>query len=533
MSRAHSVNLGRRSRRLEIEPLEDRIVPAITPVTTDLWDVNQGNTITANSVVVGPPIYSSPFLSNIRNMFGNVQAGVIEPTNTLFQDFEAPGSVDFVEWQTPSAMTLRSFHLIAAHDGAPRNFNQRGFNRFTLYAQNPTTLAFDKIFEIFPASSYGNTTPPSNGYLDVAPGGNVLRLSANLTPIVAQTFRAEFVQQGVGSTESGVRIVELDGFDTFDTAGPIPNVAPTANVGGPYSVPEGGSVPLDGSASSDPDGTIATYQWDLNYVAPNFDIDATGVAPGFSAAGLNGPSSRTVALRVIDNLGAVSAVATTTITITNVPPGGAADNATVTVNEGATASNTGTFSDPAEPVNLSASVGTVIDTGGGNWSWSFNTSGAVGQTVTIFGDDGAGAVPIASFSLVINNSTTIQLQINPPQINLNGNGVFQVVALSTPAFLATSLDPATLRLSGAAPSHVAFSDFDNDGDLDLVMHFLRSDFVDEYAAALSADLDDGILDSIHQAIYLSLLGTTFSGNDVTGAAWVDMFMTGKYLDNLI
>src|SRR6185369_16503361 len=65
------------------------------------------------------------------------------------------------------------------------------------------------------------------------------------------------------------------------------NVAPTANAGGSYTVDSGASVQVDGSASSDPDGQIASYEWDFNYDGQTFDVDASGVKPTFSAAGLN------------------------------------------------------------------------------------------------------------------------------------------------------------------------------------------------------------------------------------------------------
>jgi N-acetylmuramoyl-L-alanine amidase/PKD repeat protein len=41
------------------------------------------------------------------------------------------------------------------------------------------------------------------------------------------------------------------------------NSAPIANAGGPYSANAGDSITFDGSASSDPDGTITAYSWDF------------------------------------------------------------------------------------------------------------------------------------------------------------------------------------------------------------------------------------------------------------------------------
>ena len=83
----------------------------------------------------------------------------------------------------------------------------------------------------------------------------------------------------------------------------------------------------------------------------------------------------------------------------------------MTVNEGQTASNSGTFDsrwDGADNVGISASVGTVTKTGvdNGTWSWSFNTTDgpAQSQTVTITAkDDGHGGTDTTTFALTVNN----------------------------------------------------------------------------------------------------------------------------------
>src|SRR5262249_4616991 len=98
-----------------------------------------------------------------------------------------------------------------------------------------------------------------------------------------------------------------------------PNQPPVASAGGPYAVAEGGSVTLDGTGSSDPDGSISTYEWDFNYNGTTFTVAATGTSPTFAAGSADGPSSRTVALRVTDNEGA-STIATATLSITNTAP---------------------------------------------------------------------------------------------------------------------------------------------------------------------------------------------------------------------
>ena len=58
---------------------------------------------------------------------------------------------------------------------------------------------------------------------------------------------------------------------------------PVADADGPYAVPEGSSVLLDGTGSSDPDGDpLILYEWDLDNDG-QYD-DATGMNPIFSAA---------------------------------------------------------------------------------------------------------------------------------------------------------------------------------------------------------------------------------------------------------
>lgn len=135
---------------------------------------------------------------------------------------------------------------------------------------------------------------------------------------------------GVSLDESGVYVAGwvygalpgqtwMGDYDSF-VAKLAKSQPPTADAGEPYTVGEGGSIPLDGSASTDPDQDPATltYEWDFDYDGA-FVTDATGISPTFSAAGLDGPTSRTVALRVTDDEGKQD-TATATVDVTNVDP---------------------------------------------------------------------------------------------------------------------------------------------------------------------------------------------------------------------
>lgn len=170
--------------------------------STDLWDISQGSVVGSNS---GALHYSSGYYSDIRDMFGGA-FGTVEGGNTLLKDFMSPGYLGgsvpagythYVEWHTPSAVTLRSFSLHAHNEGMDR----RAFNHFTLYSGSGAGGPWTTIYDTGSGFTYG-------------PGW--LELTTNVSPVVAQYFRAEFVQAPwSSSTAVGPRIPELDGFNTF------------------------------------------------------------------------------------------------------------------------------------------------------------------------------------------------------------------------------------------------------------------------------------------------------------------------------
>ena len=91
--------------------------------------------------------------------------------------------------------------------------------------------------------------------------------------------------------------------------------------------------------------------------------------------------------------------------LATVQPDLAVNSASVTVNEGQTALNSGTFGDPnGDVVTITASAGTVVQ-GAGTWSWSFNAvdGPADSQTVTITATDALGIENEVTFALTVNN----------------------------------------------------------------------------------------------------------------------------------
>jgi hypothetical protein len=147
------------------------------------------------------------------------------------------------------------------------------------------------------------------------------------------------------------------------------NAPPVADAGGPYTLDEGASVELDGTASDDPDGDPITYEWDFSFDGTTFVPDASGSAtPSFSAAELDGPDDIVVAVRVTDDKDALD-IATSTVTIKNVAP--AVSGITSSV----------------EPVQVNAEITAsahftdagISDTHTASWDWG---DGSTAGTVT-------------------------------------------------------------------------------------------------------------------------------------------------------
>jgi glycerophosphoryl diester phosphodiesterase len=85
---------------------------------------------------------------------------------------------------------------------------------------------------------------------------------------------------------------------------PPGNTPPVADAGADQSVAEGAAVELDGGASSDPDGTIASYRWTQLSGPPVTLSGADTATPGFTAPPVAGDADLVFRLTVTDNGGA-------------------------------------------------------------------------------------------------------------------------------------------------------------------------------------------------------------------------------------
>ena len=129
------------------------------------------------------------------------------------------------------------------------------------------------------------------------------------------------------------------------------NLPPVANAGGNRATPEGTSIRLDGTNSTDPDDDITTYAWDLDGDGSCDDV-ANDATPQFEAVGQDGPT--TVKLCVTDATG-LTDEDTAVVTVTNVAPA-IEVSAPAAVKENTATTVSGTIRDPGWQDSLSATI---------------------------------------------------------------------------------------------------------------------------------------------------------------------------------
>jgi len=161
---------------------------------------------------------------------------------------------------------------------------------------------------------------------------------------------------------------------------PTANQPPTADANGPYTGTAGIPVTLDGSGSSDSDGTIASYSWNFGD-----GTTGTGVAPShtYAAAG-----SYTVSLTVTDDGGATN----TDTTSATIDPG-------IVENLPPTADANGPYTGTAGiPVTLDGSGSSDSDGSIVSYDWDFGD-----------GNTGTGVAPSHAYAAA--GSYTVSLTV--------------------------------------------------------------------------------------------------------------------------
>jgi len=186
---------------------------------------------------------------------------------------------------------------------------------------------------------------------------------------------------------------------------------PTVDAGGPYNVNEGGSVMVTASGN-DPEGGALTYAWDLDN---DGSFETAGQSVSFSAAGLDGPSQRTIRVQATD-LQELTAVDEATVNIGNVNP--TVDPITAPmdpVQANTPINTTANFTDPG-----------VADTHTAVWDWGDGTSSA-GE---VNESNGSGSVS-GSHTYSVAGIYTVKLTVTDDDDG-KGESVFQFIVVYDP-----------------------------------------------------------------------------------------------------
>ena len=181
-----------------------------------------------------------------------------------------------------------------------------------------------------------------------------------------------------------------------------------------------------------PNATATFDRWDLDPNGPSGD--AVVLATGYSA------TDRTICVVGFQS-GSRDLVG---LYVTNLAPAIASNHPSVSVDEGQTASNGGTWSDgnSGDTISLSASVGTVTKSGtnaAGTWSWSYGTTDGPtqSQTVTITANDGTTSASTA-FALTVSNVQPTATFSAPTSVNEGSAIVLSLTSPSDPSSVDTT-----------------------------------------------------------------------------------------------
>ena len=144
-----------------------------------------------------------------------------------------------------------------------------------------------------------------------------------------------------------------------------------------------------------------TFEWDLDN---NGTFETAGIAPTFSATGLDSPTTVTVALRVTDDSG-LSGTDTTTVNVQNAAPSITPISVNpASINEGDSVTVSGSLSDPALGLLAEVFSGAALWSDGAATPVSVDSTAGTFTTTRMFVDDDPTGTAADAFTVYITNS---------------------------------------------------------------------------------------------------------------------------------
>ncbi|WP_271176070.1 PKD domain-containing protein [Leifsonia poae] len=357
-----------------------------------------GSLVTSNQQVSNPTTYSEEIWFKTSTTRGGKLIGFGDQQTGLSSNYDRhvymqdDGHIVFGVWTgqtntitSPTALNDNQWHYAVATQGAD------GMNLYVdgaLVGTNPQTQAqaYSGYWRIGGDNTWGSTGPYFAGTLDEA-------------AVYSSVLSAQDVANHYA----------------LATSGTLPNQAPTASF---TNTQDGLTVNVDGSASTDPDGTIASYAWDFG----DGDTATTPTASHTYAQG----GSYTVKLTVTDNAGATN-TKTVAVTVTAPPP-----------NQAPVAAFTSTVSNLSVAFDGSGSADSDGSVAGYAWDFGDGTTGtgatpthAYGTadtftvTLTVTDDKGLASTPVqhqVTTVAVPNQAPTASFTATPNGLAVSANG---------------------------------------------------------------------------------------------------------------
>jgi hypothetical protein len=285
------------------EPFGSAITGSSTPQIIAIEPPLAGNPNFTVGVYDGPANASATFIVDITEPGGHIPAAPFHRQD-ISLDTHGAGSASLAIPENPAAQLYARWYV---GDSATQPV------RFTIFGDSTPAL--------LPTADAGGPYAGLAGdpiTLDAsassAPSNNIVSYDWDLDGDGSYDANGVTVSHSFSDdTDITLRVTTADSASDSATGTVDINHRPTADHGSYQGYSEGDIVPLDASASSDPDGSIVLYEWNF---ANDSDYDATGVTHNrlFPNSG-----KQELRLRVTDNEGA-TAIDNSAFSIANVAP---------------------------------------------------------------------------------------------------------------------------------------------------------------------------------------------------------------------
>lgn len=284
------------------------------------WDMGIAQAICSNDPVASIRVDRNPALPgqavtfDARDSFDPVAGNQITDYSW---DLDGDGTYEADTGTTPTASATFSAgsHVVGLR--VTDSAGATGVTSMTLPVTQPPVA----VLSASPTSPLSGSEVTLDAQGSTDPDGTVVSYAWDLDgdgrydrTTVTRTTSTSFATPGVHTV--GLKVTDNDGATagtTLDVT--VANRPPVARIQAPSVVVTAATAQLDASASSDPDGSIADYSWDLDGDG-TYETNA-GPAPAVSRAWTT-PGTRTIGVRVTDDRGA-TATATATVVVDDAP----------------------------------------------------------------------------------------------------------------------------------------------------------------------------------------------------------------------